>query len=340
MAAERYAESRNNYADASSNATWDPNYTGGTLNGSGAFGAYQYIQSTWYSYAASAGVATYATDNPATLSPSIATTVQDKVATWEYTRDYKQDESNPVDTGNTWMWVAEQHFDSTYALPADQNVAPGNNGGETMAEYGNLVVGYMTSEPWLTTGSTTTTNAVLAAYSGTCNATEISGPLASQIVQIATAELGQTQAEGDATYGASAWGPLGEEWCSDFASWVYDQAGVTPAPGRLPYVGDIWDWGKSSGGTQLPPSATPAPGDLIIFGTGYANHGMAHVAIVTSVLPNGEITIIGGNSSIGANGQSTVSASTPFDPTSITAANYKAGGWPDPVYGYVQPPGA
>jgi hypothetical protein len=330
LAALRWQESRDNYTDVTSTSTWDPTYNGDdNLNGaSGAFGAYQYIQTTWYAYAEDAGAGAYAKENPITLSPGLLETVQDEVATWEVTTHYEQDEGNSSDTGNVWMWVAEQHFDSLYAVPSKQNFAPGNNGGETMAEYGNAVVGYMTSEPWLTSGSTTT-SAPATLTSSVCGATEVSGPLASQIVQIATNEVGQTQSDGGGN-----WGPAGQPWCSYFASWVLDQAGVTPAPGSIGYVGDLWNWGSTSGGVQLPPTATPQPGDLVIFGTGYANHGMAHVAIVTQVLSDGDIAVVGGNEGLGSNATSTVGISTPFNPA--TAAS---NGWPAPVYGYVQPPG-
>ena len=333
MAAERWMESRNNYADASAGAIWEPNYTGGVLDASGAFGAYQYIQSTWYSYASSAGAAAYEGDDPATLPASISSTVQDKVASWEFTRDYKQDSGNPADTGNIWLWVAEQHFDSSYALPGtDQNFAPGNNGGETMADYGNSVVGYMTSEPWLTSASgTTTTNADLAGYSGSCDATEVSGPLASQIVEIAQSNLGLTQVAGNFAYGSNAWGEDGLNWCAFFASWVLDRAGVTPPPGSVGLVSTLETDLVNEGGTQLSPSSTPAPGDLVFFGT--PSDGL-HVAIITQVLPDGDIAVVGGNEGTNDATTSSVNQSTPFAPAMAVQE-----GWPGPIWAYVQPAG-
>jgi hypothetical protein len=89
-----------------------------------------------------------------------------------------------------------------------------------------------------------------------------------------------------------------EEWCADFASWVYNQAGDPFGPQDsngsswdVPYVPNL----------QAPPqdsskftyhalgSYTPQPGDLAI-------HGSAHVNIVVAV--NGStLTLIGGDQS-------------------------------------------
>jgi cell wall-associated NlpC family hydrolase len=269
----------------------------------------------------------------------VSDAVQDQVANWEFTRDYKQDSGNPVDTGNVWMWVAEQHFDSTYAVPADQDVAPGDNGGETMADYGNAVVGYMTTQPWINSGSssTATTDSAQADYSGSCNATELSGPLADQIVEIASNNLGLTQFGGNTVYGPNAWGPLGEEWCAFFSSWVLDQAGITPPPGSVPNVGVLETILVSEGGTQLAPTATPQPGDLVFFGS---PADPLHVAIVSQVLADGDIAVIGGNEGTNDSTTSTVDQSTPFNP-----ADAAAEGWPHvpgsthAIWAYVQPVG-
>ena len=91
----------------------------------------------------------------------------------------------------------------------------------------------------------------------------------------------------DAVAGAQA----GEPWCAYFASWAAAQAG-TPlgdAGQGLGSVAEITDW-ASSNGRLLPAEATPAPGDLILFGT-------HHVGIVESANPDGTITTVEGNSS-------------------------------------------
>lgn len=334
MAAERWQESHNNYSDVSAGATWDASYAGNwqLAGSSGAFGAYQYTQPTWYSYATRAGEGSYASVNPATLQAGLSQTVQDAVATYEFTTNYQDDAGNPVDTGNVWLWVAEQHFDPADALPADQNAAPGNNGGETMADYGNAVVGYMTSTPWLATAGGAAASTGIEVATGQCGATEVAGPLATKIVEIAKAEVGKTQAE-EPTSGA--WGPTGAEWCAYFASWVMQQAGVQPDPGSIGYSGDIWQWIGDNGGVELEPSATPQPGDMVLFGSGYADEGSLHVGIVAQVLPDGDITVVGGNEGTESNTSSSVQISTPFNP-----ADAIEDGWPGPIWAYAQPPGA
>ncbi|MCG6500018.1 CHAP domain-containing protein [Kitasatospora sp. A2-31] len=76
-----------------------------------------------------------------------------------------------------------------------------------------------------------------------------------------------------------------ENWCADFAKWVWAQAGVNVA-GLTPAAGSF---GRYNGGLH----STPHVGDAVVFaydGAGYADH----VAIVTEV-GNGTIKTIGGN---------------------------------------------
>jgi len=93
-----------------------------------------------------------------------------------------------------------------------------------------------------------------------------------------------------ATYRAAVAGSQpGEPWCADFASWAAAQAGepLGPAGQGFSSVAELTDWAASSG-RLLPASATPAPGDLILFG----DH---HVGIVESVNPDGSLTTVEGN---------------------------------------------
>lgn len=81
----------------------------------------------------------------------------------------------------------------------------------------------------------------------------------------------------------------GQPWCAYFASWAAAQAG-TPLGDNgqgLGAVADITDWASRTG-RLLPPSATPTPGDLILFGDD-------HVGIVESVNPDGSLTTVEGN---------------------------------------------
>jgi surface antigen len=89
-----------------------------------------------------------------------------------------------------------------------------------------------------------------------------------------------------ATQGAYAGAP----WCAYFVSWAAAQAG-TPLGDQgqgLGSVAEITDWARSTG--RL--TSTPAPGELILFGT-------AHVGIVKSVNADGSLTTVEGNASNG-----------------------------------------
>jgi hypothetical protein len=93
-----------------------------------------------------------------------------------------------------------------------------------------------------------------------------------------------------ATYRTAVAGAAsGEPWCAYFVSWAAAQGGEPiGANGQgLGSVSEITDWASSTG-RLLPPTATPAPGDLILFGD-------RHVGIVESVNPDGSLTTIEGN---------------------------------------------
>ncbi|HET8991640.1 MAG TPA: CHAP domain-containing protein [Candidatus Saccharimonadales bacterium] len=88
-----------------------------------------------------------------------------------------------------------------------------------------------------------------------------------------------------------------EEWCADFASWIYDQAGDPLGPGGS--VGKPWSVSYVPN-LYIPPQDstkftyhalgtgyTPQPGDLDL-------HGSGHVNIVVAV-HGSEVTLIGGD---------------------------------------------
>jgi hypothetical protein len=94
-----------------------------------------------------------------------------------------------------------------------------------------------------------------------------------------------------ATYRSAVAGAQpGEPWCAYFVSWAAAQAGEPLGPNGqgLGSVSQIASWASSTG-KLLPASATPAPGDLILFGG-------EHVGIVESVNSDGSLTTIEGNS--------------------------------------------
>jgi hypothetical protein len=99
------------------------------------------------------------------------------------------------------------------------------------------------------------------------------------------------------------------------------------AGGSAPYAysGSIYRWAKAHGGRILAPSATPAPGDAVLFGWG--PEASEHVAIVERVFA-GQITTIDGNYG------NAVTRGGPYPP-SLAVAD----GEPAPIYAYAQPPG-
>jgi len=152
----------------------------------------------------------------------------------------------------------------------------------------------------------------------------ISGTGDQRIVQIAESQVGQ--AEHPDGSNCTKYGPC-EGWCALFAAWVWQHAGIPLPGGTAPwaYSGTIYTWAKGHGGQVLPPSATPAPGDAVFYGTGPTDS--VHVGIVVRVLPNGEIETVEGNY------DNRVERVGPFPPADATR------GWETaPIYGYAQPP--
>jgi hypothetical protein len=97
-----------------------------------------------------------------------------------------------------------------------------------------------------------------------------------------------------------------EEWCADFVSWVYQQAGQPFTGGqsggwRIAAVSGIWDLGKQNGTFHFHDSAgyTPKPGDLAIHKSEAA--GVSHVNMVISVSGT-TVTLIGGDQGPGPYG--------------------------------------
>lgn len=172
----------------------------------------------------------------------------------------------------------------------------------------------------------------------------------SEIVRIAQSQLGT----GESPPGSNCnpYGPC-VEWCSLFVAWVWKRAGV-PMEGSTAtyaYSGSIYTWAEAhrgdpfavtapgdpplsrpeaNGARVLPPTATPAPGDAVLYGTGPGfgpGEYSAHVGLVERVFPGGQITTIDGNFG------SIVARSGPFLPSQAVAY-----GMPGPVYGYAHPP--
>ncbi len=172
------------------------------------------------------------------------------------------------------------------------------------------------------------------------------GASASEIVRIAESQLGI--AESPPGSSCTKYGPC-EQWCALFVAWVWERAGVPMKGGTVPYAysGSIYEWAKAheggpfattapgdpplstptgNGARVLPATATPAPGDAVLYGSG--PQASDHVGVVERVFPNGEITTIDGNYG------DRVARVGPFLPAQAAAS-----GEPAPIFGYAHPPG-
>ncbi len=181
-----------------------------------------------------------------------------------------------------------------------------------------------------------------------CGAPTSGSASGNEIVRIAESQLGRT--ESPLGSNCNPYGPC-VEWCSLFVAWVWEKAGVPLKGGTAPYAysGSIYEWAKAheagpslpgasapgespfstaapNGARVLPATATPAPGDAVLFGAGPTNSD--HIGIVERVFPGGQITTIDGNYS------DQVARVGPFLPSRAAE-----GGEPAPIFGYAQPPG-
>jgi hypothetical protein len=180
-----------------------------------------------------------------------------------------------------------------------------------------------------------------------CGGSSSGAASGSEIVRIAESQLGT--AENPPGSNCNPYGPC-VEWCSLFVAWVWEKAGVPLKGGTAPYAysGTIYEWAKAheggpfavtapgdpplstpeaNGARVLPPSATPAPGDAVLYGSGPKESD--HVGIVERVFPGGQITTIDGNFG------DRVARSGPFLPSEAVRW-----GMPAPIFGYAQPPAA
>ncbi|MGN6217347.1 MAG: CHAP domain-containing protein [Solirubrobacterales bacterium] len=178
-----------------------------------------------------------------------------------------------------------------------------------------------------------------------CGGSTSAGASGSEIVRIAESQLGT--AENPPGSNCNPYGPC-EQWCSLFVAWVWERAGVPLRGDTAPYAysGTIYEWAKAhegdpfavtapgdpplsapeaDGARVLPPSATPAPGDAVLYGSG--PKASDHVGIVERVFPGGQITTIDGNFG------DRVARSGPFLPSQAVQW-----GMPAPIFGYAQPP--
>lgn len=127
-------------------------------------------------------------------------------------------------------------------------------------------------------------------------------PLRARIVQLAESQLGYRTDPSDtycnkfSAYWSSGTDDCGnanldEEWCADFAAWVWQKAGATVV---YQYVnGDLnassasfYEWGEAHG-TWHPVGSgyVPQPGDVAVYGLDEATLIATHVAVVLGDVP-------------------------------------------------------
>jgi hypothetical protein len=90
-----------------------------------------------------------------------------------------------------------------------------------------------------------------------------------------------------------------EEWCSDFAKWVWQRAGVTAGMNTINAGADSFDaWGQDQGESLPVDPSTPQVGDAVVFyppgpvsPAAYADH----VGLVTAVNADGTINMVNGD---------------------------------------------
>ena len=142
-----------------------------------------------------------------------------------------------------------------------------------------------------------------------------------------TAYFGRGSATGCAS-GTSA-----EEWCSDFAQWVWAAAGINTT-GINGWALTFVEWGEAHAGAWQPGDTNdPEPGDAVVWGD-LATQYASHVGIVVGV-SQGMIDVVSGNAGPPIDAAGDVDAvwdSGYFDPTTSTASGY-------PIIGYVSPTG-
>lgn len=226
--------------------------------------------------------------------------------------------------------------------------------GDSVANYADEVMARAVSYGFRGKGAPAPTGGVatevVSSTGSACGGGSSGSASGGEIVRIAQSQLGT--AESPLGTNCNPYGPC-VEWCSLFVAWVWKKAGV-PLEGSTAtyaYSGTIYIWAEAheaklslpgssiapgespfadaepNGASVLPPSATPAPGDAVLYGSGPEFNESKHIGIVERVFPNGEITTIDGNLS------DRVMRAGPFLPSQATAA-----GLPAPIFGFAHPP--
>ena len=100
----------------------------------------------------------------------------------------------------------------------------------------------------------------------------------------------------DSTHGVA---DQNEEWCSDFAKWVWEQAGISADFDTVNAGANSWyAWAVAQGRSPAADSGTPAAGDAVLFypaGAITASTFADHVGLITSVNSDGTVDMANGD---------------------------------------------
>jgi hypothetical protein len=153
------------------------------------------------------------------------------------------------------------------------------------------------------------------------------GAAGQSAVQIAASQIGPDPDDSQGAF-CNPYGPC-EEWCALFATWVWNEIGV-PIP-RYGFVGAVFDWADQRGLAQGTTS-TPAPGDVVLYGTGPQNVvASPHIAVVAEVWPDGAITTIDGDAGPEPDGALAAVFNGPYLPAHSLSYNGM------PIYAFARP---
>lgn len=136
----------------------------------------------------------------------------------------------------------------------------------------------------------------------------MSAGTASAVCNLAREQVGLKEVPKDSNSGPQIQkftGGRQEAWCGHFVAWVFRNAGLPLPTDRIPHPGPGGENSLASvayteqlckdRGWWLPPSAAPAPGDMVFYatrGTGDAKPGR-HIGIVVGVTPTTIETVEG-----------------------------------------------
>ncbi|MCY1143579.1 tachylectin-related carbohydrate-binding protein [Actinoplanes sp. Pm04-4] len=172
------------------------------------------------------------------------------------------------------------------------------------------------------------TQYLLSAQPDTCKAVSSTNQLRSRIANLALGEVGTPESACDRYHSSCNGGQVA--WCAMFATWAWEQAGISGLPRSQWFAQGLGKWGvdrglfKSRSGSA---QGSPKVGDWAIYGQPAATGG-GHVDVVTAVHPDGTLTVVGGN------------VSNKVSKRTINPATARMGVDNVLISGYVTPPGA